>query len=54
MRQPTHDERRSRHNNGVIDRVVGYVSTAQKVYGVAHAAYQVGRYVAPYVAAAVA
>ena len=54
MRHQPRRIERTRHAPGVVDRIAGYWDTATKIAGVAHGIYQVGRAVAPYVAAAVA
>ena len=54
MRHHSKPIERTRHGPGTLERISGYWDTASKVVGVAHGIYQVGRTVAPYVAAAVA
>ena len=53
MRHYVHPVERTRHSS-YVDGAAGYWDTATKIYGVAHGIYQVGRAVAPYVAAAAA
>ena len=44
----------ARHSPSTIDRISSAISTGQKIYGIASAAYGMARVAAPYVAAGIA